>query len=145
MKFTPCYSFGGSAAPGWPVVSGTTSSSTGNPIDIGGADPNPANWPVLIIFCAGGTATVVIEANGGQLSSAGVPPSGEWIDISNGGLSMTSGQTAAKRIPPNVPYIRTRNTALSGATVTSYVPAICFPNGRWASASRPSVSSNQVA
>ena len=145
MRFTPCYSFGGPSTTDYPAVTGTTSSSTGNAIDLSGADPNPANWPVLEILCAGGTATVLIEANGGQVSAAGVPPSAEWIDISNGGYSMTAGQSIAKRIPPNIPYIRTRNTALSGATVTSYVPCICYPGGRWASAGHPAKSSNSVS
>lgn len=145
MRFTPCYSLGGQSLVGWPAVPGTSGTSTGNPIDIGGADPAPSNWPVLEIFCAGGTATVLIEANGGLLTAAGVPPSGEWIDISNGGIAMTSNTTAAKRIPPNVPYIRTRLTANSGATVSSYVPCICFPGGKWASASRPSASSSQIS
>ena len=145
MRFTPCYSLGGPFGGGWNAVNGTTNTSTGNPIDIGGADPNPANWPVMEIICTGGTATVVVEANGGTLDSTFNPPSGEWVDISNGGFSMTSGQTIAKRIPPNIPLVRTRITALSGATVISYIPAICYPAGHWASAQHPQRSSSGVA
>lgn len=143
MRFVPCYSLGGPSEVGWNAVSGTTSSSTGNPIDISGADPE--HRPVLEIFCAGGTATVLIEANGGLLDSTSNPPSGEWVDISNGGYAMTAGTTVAKRIPVELPYIRTRITALSGATVTSYIPSVFYPGGRWGSASRPRKGSSGVS
>lgn len=145
MRFHPCFSHGGPSEPGWAAVAGTTTNS-GRPIDIGGADANPANWPVLEIFCAGGTATVLIEANGGDVDpNTGVPPSGEWIDISGGGYAMTAATNVAKRIPPNVPYIRTRISVINGATVTSYVPAICYPGGKWSSATHPHVSSSSVS
>lgn len=144
MRFTPRYSHGGPSEVGWTAVAGTTTNS-GNPIDLSGADPEPANWPVIEIFCAGGTATVLIEANGGLLDSTSNPPSGEWVDISGGGYALTAGTYVAKRIPPNVPFIRTRISANSGATVTSYVPCICYPGGKWTSAPRPHKQSFSVS
>jgi hypothetical protein len=147
LRFTPCFSHGGQSDGSWAAVAGTTTNS-GNPIDISGASPEPANWPVLEIFCAGGTATVLIEANGGLLDANAAPPSGEWIDISSGGYAMTSATNVAKRIPPNLPYIRTRITVISGATVTSYVPAVCYPSDKgafWTSASHPKKSSSGVS
>lgn len=140
MRFTPRYSHGGPSEVNWTAVAGTGTTS-GLPIDIGGADPAQSNWPVLEIFCAGNNATVLIEANGGLLDSTGNPPSGEWVDISNGGYAMTAGTNVAKRVPPNVPYVRTRISANSGATVTSYISCICYPGGRWGSAPRPTVFS----
>jgi hypothetical protein len=148
VRFTPCHSLGGQSDGSWAAVPGTTSTSTGLPIDISGASPEQANWPVMEIFCVGGTATVLIEANGGLLDATSNPPSGEWIDISSGGYSMTSGSNIAKRVPPNLPYIRTRITALSGATVTSYVPCVCYPSDKgafWASASHPKKSSSGIS
>lgn len=139
-KVKPTYSHGGANAPNWAAVSGTVQGG-GRPIDVGGTDPDPFVWPVMMIFCAGGTATVKIEANGGDLDSTGNPPSGEWVDISGGGYSMTAGTSVAKNIPPTVPFIRTNITAISGATVTSYIPLVYYPGGRVASAQYPSIKS----
>jgi len=140
-KVKPIYSHGGANAPNWPLVAGTTTGG-GRPIDVAGADPDPFVWPVVEIFCKGGTsATVKIEANGGDLDSTGNPPSDEWIDISGGGYTLTAGQSVAKNIPPTCPYIRTNITAITGSTVVSYIPLVYFPGGKVASASYPTIKS----
>ena len=140
-KVKPTYSHGGASAPNWAAVSGTTTGA-GRPIDVGGTDPDPFVWPVLVIFCKGGTsATVKIEANGGDLDSNGNPPTDEWVDISGGGYALTAGQSVAKNIPPTVPFVRTNITAITGSTVVSYIPLVYFPGGRVASAAYPTIKS----
>jgi len=143
-NFVPCFSHGGSTSQGWTAVPGTTQSS-GNPIDVSGADPERERWPVMWIFCSGGTATVLIEANGGQLDSTNNPPSTLWGDISSGGYALTAGTYVAKRLPPQSLYVRTRISAISGATVQSFVPSIYLADGRHVSASHPKISSSAVA
>lgn len=150
MRFIPAYSHNGSTDEGWTAVSGAVEGS-GNPIDIGDSSAEPANWPVMEIFITGaaGTATVFIEANGGELDGTFNPPSGEWIDISNGGYAMDSANLpyVAKRIPPNLPYVRTRVIDITGAftVITSYIPKITLASGQNASPTHPKRSSTGVS
>lgn len=150
MRFTPCFSHGGSTDEGWTAVSGAANGA-GLPIDIGDSSAEPANWPVLEIFItgAGGTATVTIEANGGELDSTFNPPAAEWIDISNGGYSMDSASlpNVAKRIPPNLPYVRTKVASIAGAStvVTSYIPKLTLASGQNVSPTHPKRSSTGVS
>jgi hypothetical protein len=141
-EFGPCYSHGGPTTPGYPAVAGNGTSS-GLPVFIGDHNPNAPFLPTMVIFCAGGNATVILEANGGIPDLAtGQPPAAEWVDCSNGGFAMTAGSTLAKSIPPSLPCWRTRITVNAGATVVSYVPNIAGA-GTLVPASHPSVSSVQ--
>jgi hypothetical protein len=137
----PTYSHGGAAAGGFPAVPGTTQSS-GRPIWIGSA----AQQPALVAFFTGTTVTFLIEANGGLVDSTGNPPSGEWVDVSNGGYTLTTGQSIAKLLPLSVPCYRTRITSITlggGSGLVSYTPSIVTIGGVQAAASYPKLSSSQ--
>ncbi len=138
----PIYSHGGPSTPGFPAVAGTTT-TTGNPIYIFSSAIYP---PALNGFFTGTSCTVVVEGNGGLINTqTGQPPSGEWIDYSNGGYALTTGQSFSKALPPSIPCWRTRITAIvlgGGAGFFSYVPAIVIPPGDMVSAGRPPIAAN---
>ena len=142
----PTYSHGGAAAGGFPAVIGTTTNS-GRPIFIGdGIATNNLLLPGIIGFFTGTSCTVVVEGNGGLIDSTGNPPSGEWIDISSGGIALTNGQSFAKTLPIQFPCYRTRITAINTPTgngFVSYVPSIVTAGGVIASARYPKLSSSQ--
>lgn len=143
LQIRPTYSHGGETSGPWVAVSGTVTGS-GRPISA--VPAHPVNIPVMVIVCATGTATVVLEANGGQLDDNGNPPAGEWVDVSGGGYDLTAGDTLCKRLPPVMPYWRTRITAIAGgATVTSYVPLLVLAEGGKISASYPGLTSTSVS
>ncbi len=132
----PVYSHGGANAGPWTAVSGTVTGG-GRPVFIANIPVNVVAagvWPAMQIFCASGTATVKIEGNSGILTT-GSPsslPSGEWVDLTSGGISMGSGDTASKICPPDFLFYRTNIVTISGATVTSYMGNapwfnLCYP------------------
>src|ERR1700690_1322367 len=138
----PVYSHGGPSQSGWTAVLGTTTNS-GLPIAI--LQANQTN-PAIQIFWSGTSCTVVVEGNGGTLDSTGNPPSGEWIDYSNGGFALTNGQQLSKYLPRSVPYWRTRITAINtptGQGLQSYVPSLVGPSGVIISAARPNLTTGQ--
>lgn len=127
-KFQPWYSHGGPNFPNWTGVAGTTNSS-GLPIMIGGSSPVSWAWPCIFVKCegGGGSATVFIEVNGGALDSTGNPPTNDWLDITGGGVAMSTAGTnkICKTLEPTMPFVRTRITSIAGgATITSYVPLL---------------------
>lgn len=135
--FRPIYSHGGTGASG-------TVTGTGNTISVIGAVQSCA----LQITCTGGTATVKIESSGGALDSSGNPPSSSWTDESDGGYSLLAGESVYKSIPAaRSPFWRTNITAISGATVTSYIPCMIITdpagNLKWAQPNYPSISNVQ--
>ena len=132
----PTYSHGGASQNGFIAVPGTTTSS-GRPVAIVQAISDAA----MQFFFTGTSCTVLIEGNGGAISSTGNPPSGEWIDYSNGGYSLTNGQTLSKFLPRCIPYWRSRITAIVAGTLITYVPSIVGPNGVIVSASYPNIDS----
>lgn len=134
---TPVYSHGGASQAGFPAVPGT-STNAGRPVAIVQANQTD---PCMQIFFVGTSCTVLLEGNGGQIDSTGNPPSGEWIDYSNGGYALTTGQTLSKFIPRCVPYWRTRITAIVAGTLQSYCPSIIGPSGVVVSASYPKLDS----
>lgn len=142
LGIRPTYSHGGQAVGPWAAVSGTVTGA-GRPISA--VPAHPVNIPVMTIVCTGGTATVVLEANGGQLGDDGNPPAGEWVDVSGGGYTMTDGDVRCKRLPPVMPYWRTRITAIAGATVISYIPLLVLEDGGKVSASYPGLSSTGIS
>ena len=136
---SPVYSLGGPGAAGWPAVPGT-SIIAGNPIEI----VNSISNPCMVIICIGGTATVFLEGNG-SLPVGGIPISSDWIDVTGGsGYAMTSGQTIGKLLPLIMPYWRCRISAIAGATVNAYVPAIQLTGGFLGSASYPTLMAQQA-
>lgn len=143
---SPTYSHGGTSAGGFPVVIGTSTNS-GRPIYIGDAvSTDSLILPGLIGFYTGTTCTILVEGNGGQIDNTGNPPSGEWVDISSGGITLTNNQSFAKTLPLQFPCYRTRitvNTAPTGNGFVSYVPSIITSGGVQASARYPKLSSTQ--
>lgn len=132
---TPTYSHGGTTAGGFTAVPGTSQSS-GRPVAITVA----ASKPAMNCFWTGTSVTFVIEGNGGTLDSTGNPPSAEWFDYSNGGYSLTNGQSISKKLPREIPYWRTRITAINaptGAGLVSYVPCVVTNGGVLTSAGYP--------
>ena len=125
---TPVYSHGGPSSPGWPSVPGTTTNS-GNPILIAGQIYQSA----MHGFFLGTSCTVVVEVNGGNCDpQTGQPTSTDWIDITSGGIALTTGQNFAKVLPKQEVYVRTRITAITlggGAGFWSYVPGVAGPGG----------------
>lgn len=142
LTIQPTYSHGGSTVGPWTAVSGAVTGS-GRPISV--VPAHPVNIPVVVIVCTGGTATVILECNGGQLGDDGNPPAAEWVDVSGGGYTMTAGDVRCKRLPPVMPYWRTRITAIAGATVLSYVPLLVLESGGKVSASYPGLTSTGVS
>jgi hypothetical protein len=142
----PTYSHGGQNAGGFTAVIGTSTNS-GRPVAINDAiATNNLILPAIIGFYTGTSCTVVVEGNGGAIDSTGNPPSGEWIDISAGGIALTNGQSFAKTLPIQFPTYRTRITAItapSGNGFVSYVPSIITAGGVQASARYPRLSSAQ--
>jgi hypothetical protein len=139
----PTYSHGGVSAGGFPVVVGNTTNS-GRPIYIADAVATNVNLlPGFIAFFVGTSITFLIEGNGGQIDATGNPPTGEWVDVSNGGYSLTTGQNIGKTLPIQFPCYRTRITAIVAGTLVSYVPAIITQGGIMASARYPKLSSVQ--
>lgn len=145
QPFEPCYSHGGVSEPRWPAVLGTGTGG-GNPVDISGADPN--NRPVMFIRISVGTATVRIQANGGTIDpNTGIPDVNDWIDVTGDLLMDFSDPTKltyAKKLPPSMPYYRTRIAAIAGGNVISYVPLLVLPSGQVAAAHRPTIWSTQA-
>lgn len=137
-SIVPTYSHGGVGAGGFPVVVGNTTNS-GRPVYIAQAITSPA----LNAFFVGTSCTFLVEGNGGAVDNTGNPPAGEWIDYSNGGYSLTTGQSISKFLPTCIPCWRTRITAIVAGTLVSYVPAIVTSNGVVGSASYPRLSSAQ--
>lgn len=137
--WTPTYSHGGVQVGRWAPVVGDAVSA-GRPIQVAGSHPSPSNWPILIIVLKAGTATILIEGNGGELDQNGNPPSDEWIDVSNGGyaLDIVGSTKVAKRLPPIMPIYRTRISAEAGGELVSYVPCLILPSGQIISAQHPS-------
>src|SRR5574343_742065 len=137
---SPTYSHGGANAGGFTAVPGTTISS-GRPIFIGDAiSTSNQLLPGLIAFFSGTTVTFVVEGNGGLIDSTGNPPTGEWIDVSSGGYTLTNGQSIGKVLPIQFPVYRTRSTAITlggGSGLNSYVPSIITEGGVVASARYP--------
>src|ERR1700687_5781556 len=108
----PTYSHGGVSAGGFPVVVGNATNS-GRPIFIGDAvATNTLLLPGLMGFFTGTSCTVLVEGNGGQVDATGNPPASDWIDVSSGGISLTTGQFFAKVLPIQFPIYRTRITAI---------------------------------
>jgi hypothetical protein len=139
----PTYSHGGVSAGGFPVVVGNTTNA-GRPVYIGDAiSTSNQLLPGLIAFFAGTSITFLIEGNGGQIDSTGNPPTGEWIDVSNGGYSLTTGQSIGKVLPIQFTCYRTRITAIVAGILVSYVPSIITSGGVQASARYPKLSSTQ--
>lgn len=142
-RYAPTYSHGGSSQPGHPAVSGTTT-GTGRAISVIGAIQDCAMYVKLV--GGTGTATVKIECNGGALDESSNPPSDGWIDMSDGGYSLSSGNIEEyKRIPaPLAPFWRTNITAIAGgAQVESAISGIVVagPGGpQQASAQYPPIS-----
>jgi hypothetical protein len=145
-NISPTYSHGGAGAGGFPAVPGTTQSS-GRPIFIGDAVSQTNQiLPGLIAFFVGTTVTFVVEGNGGLIDPTGNPPSAEWIDVTNGGITLTTGQSIGKTLPIQFPVYRTRITAITlggGSGLVSYVPSIITAGGVQASARYPKLSSSQ--
>ena len=151
LRFQPIYSHGPSSPDpkNFPPVSQTTNTS-GNPVVLTSGYPVGWTWPTIFVKCegGGGSATVFIEVNGGALDSTGNPPANDWLDITGGGIAMSTAGTAkvCKNLDPSMPYVRTRITSIAGgATITSYVPLIYVvqANGQYqaASASYPTLIS----
>lgn len=134
MGYAPCYSHGGSGAPGRSAVPGTATGA-GLPISVLNAIQSCA----MYIKVTGGTATVKVECNGTAIDSTGNPNSAGWMDISDGGLVFTAGDVFYKLIPATkAPFWRTNITAISGATVESGISQIIVagPNGPMAARAR---------
>jgi hypothetical protein len=90
-----------------------------------------------VIVNRSGSATVILEANGGELDDDGNPPADEWVDVSSGGYALGAGEAVSKRIPPTMPYYRTRITVSGPGDVVSYVPLMILPSGMSVSAGHP--------
>ena len=135
LDYTPRYSHGGPNGASGGVA------GNGSVINTYGA----VHCANLHICVNGGSAVVAIQCNGGTLDSSGVPPSTEWIDVSDtpGGTSFTAGQRALKAIATNRTALwRTViNSIDPGASVTSCVPFIILAAEQVASAKHPTVIS----
>jgi hypothetical protein len=140
---SPTYSHGGTSAGGFPVVVGNTTNA-GRPIWVGDSQGvHQLLLPGIMGFFVGTSCTVLVEGNGGQVDATGNPPAAEWVDISSGGIALTTGQNFAKTLPIQFPCYRTRITAIVAGTFFSYVPSIITAGGVQASARYPKLSSSQ--
>ncbi len=114
---TPVYSHGGtSSVPG-------TGAGAGQAIDVTSAHGHAA----IFVGAAGtGTAVVIIEASGAPIDSTTHEPlAADWVDTTNGGISITGGASICKKVMVEMPYWRTRIVSLSsGMSVRSYIPLI---------------------
>jgi hypothetical protein len=147
---SPTYSHGGLDVVNFSAVVGNSGALTsGRPISVVGAIHHWSMRPSFMIYASGtsGSCVVAIEANGGTVDPTTFqPPSGEWVDTTNGGISMTFGEKTAKKIMISMPYWRTRLVSCSGnISLISYIPHIHIyqNNGiQWSSAGYPNASSD---
>lgn len=135
--YNPVYSHGGLSVDSWPAVAGTIM-GPGRPLMTYGAIVCSG----MSICCAGGTATVVVECNGGTLDVDGNPPASEWMTFAT--YTMSGGDREAPALPYTHPIYRTNITAISGATVTSSISHIISQGFRVHPAKYPTIEKGAV-
>lgn len=147
----PTFSHGGtSGTKEFPPITGNSGNLTaGNPISVIGSVQAWNMRPCIVLYASGtsGSCVVAIEANGGTVDTVTFrPPSGEWVDTTNGGITLAFGEKTAKKVMLSMPYWRTRLISCSGDIVlVSYVPHIhVYQNGcvHWATAGYPIINSD---